>query len=251
MLMYYFPGAKQHDLFPPGAGVSHEFLRTRGVGDSLRELRHAGQTSFQQLTTGPDNGSGLLVLPFNGSAVAVYRSGWEWTECIPGKLWIGHDPSKPVTPQSLARKKQLAGYRFEAYEEIDTLVIPVVRSPREDRVTIPLHVYFDQAGRMVRTVRAGERALWEALAPAWDLLTAAGGDREPLTAEQGIPLACDIIGLNYRYGLCEQRVLGWLTTANWTDVLYLALDLPLIVELNEEAEASKKKLTAENEALAS
>jgi hypothetical protein len=251
---YFFANATETDFADDAGRVRPEFLATYALAWAWRDITHKDQVSCFQHAHGPGDQPGLFVWIHPGKDLR-YRPGRQhWHECqaapppltrenttLPRTVWLGIDEGQSVKPDDLAREQLTAGYKVELYEELGPLIVPVIRSPRRDRVNIPQRMHFDAAGNVVLTVREQWQWLWEGVGRAWDVLT---GNGEAFGYAEGLQLALDVLGVNYRYSRYEQELLAWLDTSNWLDVLYTATDVALVRELLT-AEGDKKKAVPE------
>jgi hypothetical protein len=252
---YFFANATLAG-FCTGETIRPEFLAAYGLHWAWRDVTEKGQCAVYETERGPGNQPGLFVWLHPGKEL-LYRPGkqdWQECECSPpphadGRsrgVWLAIDAGQSVMPDDLRRAKPTDGYNFVPYEELGPLVVPIIRSPRRDRIQIPQRMHHAANGQIVLTVREQWLWLWESVGRAWDVLT---GQGEPFGMAEGLQLALDVLGVNYRYSRYEQERLGWLDTNNWLEPLYLATDVGILRELQAADELQKK--TADSPAVAS
>jgi hypothetical protein len=252
-MLYFFPHTTVDDLLDQTDAtrvrIKRDFLQRYGLDYVWRDVTRLEHISYQLMPNGIGSecaAMGVLVVAFPQGQVAMRHPRQDWHQIDDGKYWVATDPQHPDTPERLQRKTTTDGYYFNAYDEIKPLIVPVVRSPRQSKITMRQSVYTDQNGQVHYKPKQCDQWLWNGVGRAWNLINNISNDDspEPLTIENGgLQLAVDLLGVNYRYGRAEQQVLGWLDNQNWIDVLYLACDLPLIREM-QQLEMDKKKALA-------
>lgn len=161
-------------------------------------------------------------------------------------LWVGMDPSQPPTPEELQRSEAVDGYwtELEGPREKSRWLVPAGRVfPSGSK--LPSALAIGPGGKVVsrilpRFAAASRLAdqLWDQVRKAHGLLAEAETIAD-LTPEREFLAAADILGINYRVGVAELGLIGALTTANLTRVLYLFVDMPGFL-----AEGLKKNVTA-------
>jgi hypothetical protein len=246
---YFFANASLAD-FCTGDQIRPEFLAAYELAWAWRDITHKGQVSCYEHNRGPGDQPGLFVWIHPGKELRYLPGKQHWHECqaappplvrdgtaLDRRVWLGIDEGQEVQPADLKREQLTGGWKVSLYEELEPVIVPVIRSPRRDRINIPQRMHFDAAGQVVLTVREQWHWLWDGVGRAWDVLT---GNGEAFGYAEGLQLALDVLAVNYRYSRYEQEVLGWLDTSNWLDVLYTATDVGLVRELLA-AETDKKK----------
>lgn len=247
---YFFANASLTDFADAEGRVRPEFLATYALAWAWRDITHKAQVSCYEHARGPGDQPGLFVWVHPGKELRYLPGKQHWHECqaapppllrdgttLARTVWLGIDFDQSVKPGDLVREPTTAGWKLELYEELGPVIVPVIRSPRRDRINIPQRMHFDAAGNVVLTVREQWQWLWEGVGKAWDVLT---GNGEAFGYSEGLQLALDVLGVNYRYSRYEQEVLGWLDTSNWLDVLYTATDVALVRELLADPQDKKK-----------
>jgi hypothetical protein len=244
--LYFFPRCKLADVFDRDGLIVRSFLAEYGYDDVWRDVKNKAQCIAHECKTSESGHEGLLFapLPLDKKVPNDLRAtGPHWRECEGGGLWIR---THGCTPADLLRANAEAGYRMAIASDPDVLVhVPIIRSPNDQRVSLPQRLWVNNAGEVQRVFYDREQAIFDALAPAWDHLTREQSD-EPFPLADALRLATRIIGINYRYGMNEQRFLGWLDSQNWEDALRYACDFPLLWQLGLVAGQKKTEETTSN-----
>lgn len=237
-LLYFLPDVYTQQLVR-GDALSVALLRERGLDEVLADRLTTDLTSVYDLRgRGPGGRCGSMIVPLPNSGSAPPRMTFEpdcqaWEPWDEDKLWIGRDLSAAPTPADLARRQCMVGYDV-ALADGQRWHVPVVRR-WGDTTQLPRTLKFDAGGAMRAAIRPEYRELFEAMEPAIELLCGAGGE-QTIDIEPFVRLAIRVLGVNYRYGLAEQNVLGLVDTTNWQAVLEAAVDLPLVEEALRRAE---------------
>lgn len=253
--LYFFPNRRESDLVGKGELLRREFLAEYANGSSnYDELWHdvtrKGQCIVQEVNSSQSGHAGLLFAPLAADKKVpggLNATGDDWQSFLPdqngnGRLWIR---ARNVTPLDLARPAAVDGYPLQlANNDQANLIVPIIRTPEPTHQALPERIWLGDDEQVVRTLYPRDAALFEALGPAWDHLT----NKESSAAfslASALALALRVVGRNYRYGNHEQRLLGWLDTNNWEQVLRLACDLPVLFQLGMLV--AQKKTTATEE----
>lgn len=237
-LMYFLPDVYTQQLLS-GTQISRALLEARGLADVLADRLSTERTSvFDLLREGPGGRCGAMIVPLPNSGAPPVRLMFEphfqdWiVPFAEDQYWIGLDRSERPRPEDLERMQICQGYPVELADG-QRWHVPVIRRP-DDSTQLPRSVQFDAAGRMRTVLVDRYREMWQAMAPAVEFFCAPGEHSAELEAM--IRLAIRVLGVNYRYSLAEQNVLGLVDTTNWQAVLEAAIDWPLVEERLAAAE---------------
>ncbi len=236
--VYFFPRVRSSAVVERNR-LRMSFLAERGVAAAFAGISDVqAQTSCYELPgRGPGGHSGL-VLQVVGNPAPV-RIGYSadhqrWHERPAGcDCWVGLDTEFPPTPEDLA----IGAPRGYACELGDgrTWKIPIVRSIREERSQLPYDFVYGDDGQVA--TRRAESRLWELSAEGWNHWF----DREKhptISAEILVELCLGALALNYRVGKIEQNLLRLVTGGNWSRLLELLLDVPLLEEYSQKKTGS-------------
>jgi hypothetical protein len=157
---------------------------------------------------GPDGGGGALFgWPGIGEVLAMNLERQEWHALKPhgdlpgGRAWIGWDKSKPPTPETLARKRQLSG-EILRLEDGNEWLVPIASQ-------LPKRIGIDEAtGRIAGVVAPKYREFFDL---AWGVMAKfmdRGDGKIAIEWEEGFPAAVRILAMNYRLTRDLADVLG-------------------------------------------
>lgn len=176
---YYLAGAKLDDIVKDGdmsGGILHDGLRPYGLADSLADCQQAARDVIVAgLKKGPDDESRAGVLLYvkpnheqgPPEVLGICTKGRQkWTQYT-DKLYIGHLVENHPAPEDLERKRQYSGWNVPDRHSQKWLV-PVARSPKDDRVAIPQRYTFNAAGEMTSMLVPEFERLWELSGKVWD-----------------------------------------------------------------------------------
>ena len=248
---YFLSKVFRGQLFPQGK-LAQSVLASRGLAGLWSDCTDIGDFSVcEVMDRGPDGGPGIVVsaLPVE-SREPPRRLGYrpedaqQWVQVSQG-CWIGIDAQLPPTPADLARRVSFAGYRVTLGDG-NGWVVPVLREPITDKPLLPEEFWWDESGAFQRVLRKEYESLWERVLKLVDVFLKPGSNTYgQMDREEAVALGLEILGLNYRIGRGEQRVLRLINSTNWDDLLFQVVDGPLYVAAQKEiAEAQKKSASA-------
>jgi hypothetical protein len=232
--VYFFPRVSRSAVIERNR-LRMSFLAERGVSAAF-----AGITDVQAQTTcydlpgrGPGGHSGLILQVMDNPApvrIGYSETHQVWHERPAGcDCWVGIDTEYPPSPQELAIGAP-RGYALELGDG-QNWKIPIVRSVREERSQLPYDFVYGEHGQL--ETRRAESRLWELSAEGWNHWF----DREQhptISAEILLELCLETLALNYRVGKVEQNLLRLVNSSNWSRILELLLDVPLLEEYSQK-----------------
>jgi hypothetical protein len=242
--LYFCPGRKVAEFVRPGydRALRREALAEVGLGAVLADVETLDQLARDDLTgLGPGQTSGCLLCAWQPATEPPTRTSFQpacqdWTEIVPGKLWLGLDKFEPTRPEDLLRHSgrrevdgrplpAVAGHAVRLGDRRDWTV-PVVRRPAfghgVDGTGLPQVCGWDPEGKFTGQVRPEYAALWEASARLVPVFFD-GGD-EPL--EWLVAQAVEALAINYRVDRALASALGLLDSQNWEAVAGAMVDIP-------------------------
>jgi len=239
--LYFLKNIRREQLAPRG-DVVLSILNDRGLGDVFGDcVRSPEHVMLSNVDRGPGDASGVVVA---ASATEPRRFGYyhdvqTWTQWQDG-LWIGVDRTDRPTPDDLARPERIAGYPVPLGDG-HTWTVPILRR-QDDSTCLPSDMVPTADGRVLTPVKSRYRDLWEASADDVAFCFAdEGPSSEKQFAKENMPemlaRCVRILGVNYRFGLIEQSILGVVDTSNWYTILACSVDVPLY----QSVEAAQKK----------
>ena len=252
--LYFLPGLNRAQLCPRGE-LSRDLLASRGLGEVLSDVTTAGDVSLCDVTAGPSGGDGcvLVALPIDRNRYHEIRycpKKQDWSELIPGKLWLGIEPMSLPTPEDLARKKIHQGYRMELGDG-ERWMVPVVRRPDSiceqfgvSKTELPRDLIYDQAGQFQQVIQKAYQAVWGETGEVCDLFFSPDGVARNLTVADlawGLEKCIRILSLNYRIDVRVHNRPRLIKPENVFAVLAGAIDQPTALALLEEFNESQKK----------
>lgn len=172
-----------------------EALRSVGLEtlhDDGRSLEHR-----EILNNGPDGRSGILFgWGALGKMTAYLPASQEWIRCTPcgdlpgGRAWIGWDKDAPPSPETLARKKQLAGEHLLLADGREWLIPVAQHLPKLMKLS-------QETGQVTSVVAPQYKAF---LQDAWNTL-AKFMERDGevyIDYQVGFSAAVRVLAMNYR-----------------------------------------------------
>ena len=249
--IYFFPKRSLSDLFA-GDRFAPAMLQQYGLADVLGDIEHVSAHGKTDMTgRGPGDYSGAMFWANTRGKVPT-RAGYypdfqRWTdvgtEAAP--LWIGVDTEYPPTPEDLQRAAVTPGYKVTLADE-NEWEVPVIRRV-EGGTNLPQDMYFDSAGQFQLETKAAYLEMWDSTAAVWNHVYGVqldGSELEDpveLLFSEALVLCTRYLGINYRFGAKEQRVLRLIdtTASTYRGVLHAVVDAPRLAEL---AAAEKKNL---------
>lgn len=211
-------------------------LKDRGLSEIFRDVKR-DEIGFQELAgRGPDDKSGSIIW-YSDNREPPRRCGYyaaeqAWHDC--GAFYIGIDTASPPTPADLRRKREHAGYALELADG-NQWMIPVVRRPN-DTTELPTDLFVDAAGNLCEPIKPAYQKYWDAGKEVCEwFFGETPADQVP--TRKALQLAIDAVGLNYRYGEAEHRVLRFVDKENFMDILTTTIDMQAV---RQWIEAQKK-----------
>ena len=254
MSFSYFISAVDEDVAVVDGKLQHG-----AIGERLGEvLRDCVDVPNDMIVTsvggggGPDGQSGLLLIPkpTDGSTPdqVTYDAKKFKHRHLGGKTWLLWQPSNLPTPETLVRRRQIAGYELTE-EGRGRWVIPVARTPDSEHGLLPKRWGFDPEGKPQAKLDKAYQDVWEFSRDVWETLVPPTTDEELDAAKLGtenpetkaidvawsVETTRKILEINYRVGAAELDVLedlerGILSEANVYLIPRLFVDLRLAVE---------------------
>lgn len=237
---YYIPRLAYNE-------ATDEKLVAIGLGDRFRDcfgrMSHAHITRSQIHSNGPDGSSGAWVYP-TGDPPVLWKPGlWESQLSDNGEFHLCWQKGATTDPELLKRRKIVTG------ENLELLDGKVWHCPTIRRLMGVANVpcaYERRSGEVTREVVPAYRGIWNA-SGEWirDYLTAGVGIDEPALFE----IAATCIGLNYRVGDEELRLLSLFDYESMKRVLHVAIDFDAVREFlvaQDAEEESQKKSVPES-----
>ena len=243
-LLYYVPKLR---------GADKGQLKKVGIDTQIE----AGITFVAIIGTGPDGGTGGVVVPKTPREggkvpdVGYYPDKQRW-EKAPGKeYWIGHETENPPTPADLAREDIISGHQVKLVDG-NEWTIPVARV-FSGGTLLPSALRLGEDGEIEKTIlhkfegfSKRSEALWEQLVNIV-FVSDEDPDREEgedydITVKDGWEIACEALCLNYAMTQREISFLSLISTDNVKQVLISIVDIPSLDKFFEPVdEAGHKK----------
>jgi hypothetical protein len=248
--IYFFPRLALSELLhAPTDRLIGKTLERYGLAEQFGDVKAASREVAVWDTgtqLGPDkNASGAMLRAYTRQAdhsmLPGQRQGFfpelqTWTQVLAAnetQLWIGLDNDEPPRPQDLRRAKLIPGYDVELLDGNEWHV-PVIRTPW-DGTSLPAAMAYDANGQYAEPLLPQYQPAFDAFAAATEWFMA--GSFLLANRPRALELNLLALGLNYRYGQHESKVLRLVGTDNYLDCLGAAIDWPKVVELA----ATKKK----------
>jgi hypothetical protein len=233
-------------------------LREIGLGAALADVLRRFQPSHNCIVAplrgkGPGGQQGTFVYPIPLNGARPQTPGFngpqqEWTDA--GAYWIGVERDCVPGPGDLVRPKTLDGPAVELRDG-NAWAIPLMRTPIADSPVSHLPEVFGIGPKGVRSTRIAReyRELWELSAVAWDILVG----KATASFDDAVTMAARFLGVNYRVGETECRLLELFDTQNLQTVLTAACNQDFITEVlaalnapDVDPDPSAKKKAAED-----
>ena len=182
-----------------------------------------------------------------GEPLGVYLDDQVWEKVEePGALafWLGYAREQKPGPIDLARQETVPGH-WVTLGDGDEWIVPVARSFREDRVTLPHNMRMGPDGKIVKSLKQEYRDLFDRASPIADEIYNSGATT--INDEVLFKLAVDGLSVNYRVGIAEVNLLGLLDTQTCLEVLKAMIDLPALEWLMKLYEPEQKKKSGGDE----
>jgi hypothetical protein len=243
-LFYFVPGGSLAKC-RAGESLVHGALpgELRAI---LADVRGTQDLSFfEPNSPGPGGQAGLLLFPFgvNGEAareIGLYPERQTWKQSPCGTFWIGFANAELPTPEGLRRRTKL----FEGHDvELNgqTWHVPVVRRP-PNVTSLPREMEFDAAGNLTYALAGVHQQLWDRLGNYVETIY---GPREysPDDDREWVPLAIDVLAINYRVGRTTQNVLHLVNSDTYQQVLNAAVDVQHFLAIVEQKKSEAAAAT--------
>jgi hypothetical protein len=220
--LYFFPDLTAEQLTRERLLASEPAAALRDVLDTPA---HYKQSLIRaDLHYGPSGSSGALVAatPGDSEPLILFKPDQQkWVNC--GEYWLGYYLEHPPTPAELERRDQVNGF-LETLGDGNEWNCPVIRTPTgvdAGEVRVPREFGLDEQGEMIIQPLEVYRAAWDASAIAWDFIIA---KKKGLSVPDGVKLAAQFLGLNYRVGFRECLLLNLFNENNLQRVYVAACD---------------------------
>jgi len=233
--LYFLPGVKITREMTVAA--KRQILQAAGIADIFADVKLETLPIMPIDTLGPGEKSGSIVCYHDSQNSVPPRFGFfpdqqTWHAIDDGSLlWIGLHNDNPPTPAELQRSKVFRGYEMELGDG-NTWQIPVIRRPTDLWTALPQSQYIE-GGKLVQSLKAAYRSYWDHSAEVADGFIAG----KEFTVIRAHELAVEALGLNYRFGPNEQKILGIVDSENYIALLSYTIDLP---HVNEVLDFQKK-----------
>lgn len=227
--------------FVPGwSALSDEAASRIGLLSLLGESYSQRQTSC-----GPGDTSGVLVRSHINTNepgyvdISVNKSTQKWLPFKDGDsilYYVGLDSRSVPTHKCLARHEQFSGHLITLCDGADWLA-PVGRR-FDGGVMFPARYFLDDDGKWKGEMLPEFMRYSKHLDRIWStLISQAGGNTEdePLTIAEGLDVAAELLGLNYRVTSVEVGMLGLFDDNSFRKVLGAFIDLPTIEKKTQAA----------------
>jgi len=230
--LYFLPRvALKHDATP---AAKRQAVQNAGLGEIFVDVKPE-DIGFAAIDgKGPGDLSGTIVF-YTDDREPPPRAGYfhlqqTWHH-VNDDLWIGIHNDHPPTPADMRRAKVFRGYEMELGDGNEWM-IPIIRRPTDLGTTLPQSQYIE-GGKLVKTLKAAYKRYWDHSEEVADGFLA-GKEFTNIRAHE---LAVEALGLNYRFGHNEQKILGLVDSENYIALLSYTIDLP---HVNAVSEAQKK-----------
>lgn len=216
--------------------AKQQILKAAGIADVFFDVKLADLPFMPLETKGPGEKSGTIICYRDYQENVPSRFGYfpdqqTWHSVDDGSLWIGIQNDQPPTPTDLMRAKVFRGYEMELGDG-GTWTIPIIRRPTDLSTTLPQSQYIER-GKLVQSLKAAYRSYWDHSEEVADGFLV-GKEFSIVRAHE---LAVEALGLNYRFGHNEQKILGIVDSENYIALLGYTIDLPHVKAV---LEAQKK-----------
>jgi len=238
--IYFLPGIQiTRDT---SAAQRRNVLQAAGLAEVFADVKPESLAFNEVLGSGPGGGSGSIVCYCDNRDMpprfGYFPEQQTWHAIDDGaKLWIGLHNDYPATPKDMQRTKAYIGCKMQLADG-NVYSIPVIRAP-DGETSLPQSQYVE-GGRLIKTLKPAYRRYWDATAEVADFIYA-GKEILEIRAHE---LAVDAIGINYRFGPNEQRLLNLVDSENVEPILMVTVDFERVRELIQVQKKSEQ-LTAE------
>lgn len=226
--IYFLPGVSAAAVRNPHTEkLDRSILKANGLDGIFSDVGFP-DSGCVDIQTGPDGKSGAL-LYYQTPDVKVpnllgyYANRQTWAAC--GTFWIGYETDNPPRECDLRRKRQCLGYKLtdDAGQEWE---IPIVRRPDESS-ELPCSMHYD-SGKLVEPVKEAYRKYWEETAEVvrWFFNDSGNFGGESFSKPRAFAIAVSTIGINYRFGMAEQKLADVPDSMNVGVVLGYSVDYP-------------------------
>lgn len=218
-----------------------EILVAHGLMDVFADVKMES-LGFNNLSgIGPGNKSGVIVFYTSPVTDIPRRIGYfpdeqTWHPVDDGSLlWIGLDNTSPPTPDDLRRTKTFTGYEIELGDG-NLWDIPVIRCPADESTSLPATQYVER-GKFVRTIKAAYKQYWEESVEIADWFFS--GEKKEMPIVRLHELCVRAIGINYRFGENEQRLMSVVDSENWMALLGCTVDFNKVQAMGDVQKKSE------------
>jgi hypothetical protein len=234
--LYFLPGVSM--TRDTTIAAKRQILQTAGLADIFADVKQEGIGFAEVLGKGPGDKSGVIVYYVDNREVPPrcgYFAGQQtWHPIDDGSvLWIGLHNDYPPRPADMKRAKVHNGYEMELADG-NEWQIPIIRRPSDMATALPQTQYIE-GGKLVKKLKAAYQKFWDNSEVVADFFLA----KKPLSELRAHELAVEAIGLNYRFGPNEQKILGLVDSENYGGVLCYTIDLPH-VQAQSDIDSQKK-----------
>lgn len=245
--LYFFPSlTTQALLHAPSNRLIGGTLARYGLLEQFGDIKDAArEVAVWETGTklGPqENLQGVMLRAYvrqpDGSMLAGQAQGFfperqTWHHMVDvdaTQLWVGVENDAPPTPQDLRRPALVRGYDIELLDGREWHV-PVIRTPW-DATHLPQAMLFDEHHKYSEPLLSQYQPVFDAFSEvvSWFM----GGEFLLANRPRALELNTLALGLNYRYGAHEARLLKLISTVNYLDVLAAAIDWPKVLEISAE-----------------
>lgn len=210
---YHFLPALSSAAITKHGRLDRDVLLKHSLDEVLGDVELANEHAIVvDVTRGPapNERGGVLIYPrvtgVDDPYIGVDHERQQWYTATPQEAqetpgrWIGWLRSAPPSPDDLVRRSTCPGYLVRD-EHGRQWQVPIVRSPHSPFGALPKDLVFDAAGQVVPKLKSRYRALWESLAPLWDVLNGTPVAPEVDNDEGFVPrTAAAGLAVNYRLG---------------------------------------------------
>jgi hypothetical protein len=227
-------------VYVPNSPETSPLETLKRVG--LYELHDEGPACIGAAVNGhgPDGGGGALFgWPGIGEVLAMNLERQEWHECS-DQAWIGWDRTRPPTPDTLKRKKQLGGYLLKLADDREWLIPAASQAPRRMGLDKQRHV----SAVMLPQYQIFFEAAWKALNSFID----EKGKMLIPNVEESFAAAVRILAMNYRMAGELATVLGIINHPHLWEIPKTCCEAPLVADFIQKKRARDMVSTSSGEA---